>query len=114
MRRAPTTLACAVHMTPTKAAADSLVGVGIPREIADRAELHETRRTASGALAMQEVEGVALPAGEPVEFRPGGGHVMLMGLARPLAEGETLSLELRFRRAGPLTIRVPLGEAAGH
>jgi copper(I)-binding protein len=44
--------------------------------------------------------------GEKVEFAPGGLHVMLMGLKRPLKEGQVFELELLFEVAGRVTVRV--------
>ena len=36
------------------------------------------------------------PAGKPVELKPGGYHVMLMDLAQPLKEGDSVPLTLTF------------------
>lgn len=103
----------AIYMTLTSEVADSLIGVEVSREIADRAEMHETLGDASGRMSMHPVAGVELPAGEPVEFRPGGRHVMLMGLALPLAEGDTISVDLRLRHGGRLALRVPVRSGPG-
>jgi hypothetical protein len=43
-----------------------------------------------------------------VSFAPGGYHLMLEGLRRPLAVGDTVTLELLFSGAAPLTVRVPV------
>ena len=39
-----------------------------------------------------------------VELAPGGLHLMLMDLTRPLEVGQTVTMELHFRRAGRLTV----------
>jgi copper(I)-binding protein len=37
-------------------------------------------------------------------LKPGGEHIMLLGLNRPLQEGESFPLTLNFERAGPLSV----------
>jgi copper(I)-binding protein len=46
-----------------------------------------------GMMHMQAVDSIALPAGKPVELKPGGYHVMLIGLTRPLKTGGKVPLE---------------------
>ena len=101
-------------------AADQLVAVRT--DIADRAEIHLTVES-DGVMKMREAEaGVAIPAGQSVEFRPGGYHVMLMGLKRPLTAGESFPLALTFDKAGQVQIQVevkpanhmPAGAQHGH
>ncbi len=86
--------------------ADRLIALSTPA--AARADLHETR-TVEGALEMRELPFLDCPAGGTVRAEPGGVHVMLMGLAAPLAAGAEFPVELRFRDAGPLTVRVRVG-----
>ena len=43
-------------------------------------------------MHMHAVESVALPAGKRIEFKPGGYHVMLMDLAKPLVAGDKVPL----------------------
>jgi len=59
--------------------------------------------------------GLALPAGKPVELKPGGYHVMLMDLKAPLPKGGTVALTLVFRDAkgGERRIEVSAPVAAG-
>jgi copper(I)-binding protein len=45
-----------------------------------------------------------------VKFEPGGLHIMLVGLAHPLASGSDFPLTLRFEKAGELTVRVRVAE----
>ena len=89
-------------------------------DAAARTELHTHRQDANGVMQMLEVsEGFVIPGnGEHVLAR-GGDHVMLMGLARPLNTGDTVTLVLTFERAGVVTVEVPVDndrkpEAAGH
>ncbi len=47
-----------------------------------------------GVMKMSAVDRLPLPAGKAVELKPGGYHVMLMDLAQPLKEGDTVPLTL--------------------
>ena len=78
-------------MTLTSTGQAKLVGVSTP--VAKRAEIHSSSN-ASGVMQMQAVEAVELPAGQRVELKPGGYHVMLLGLSAPLKEGDVVPLTL--------------------
>ena len=79
--------------------------VGAAMNAAGVAELHETRRSADGVASMRKLDVQAVAPGERVAFRPGGKHVMLLQLKRPLEPGSTETLELRF--ASGARIEVP-------
>ena len=98
----------AAYLTITSAAGDRLVGVEVPASVAARAEIHEVVTDSLGALRMRPVSGVDLPAGRAVTFQPGTWHVMLIALTRPLVAGRMFEMTLRFERAGPVTVRVPV------
>ena len=51
-------------------------------------------------MRMRGVPRLDLPAGRAVELKPGGYHVMMMGLARPLKKGEMVPIRLTFEGAG--------------
>jgi copper(I)-binding protein len=97
----------AVYFSITNAGskADRLLSVSTP--VANRVELHESRNM-RGVVEMREVTSVECPPGATVRATPGGLHVMLLGLAAPLAAGTELSVSLQFRDAGVLTIEVPV------
>jgi copper(I)-binding protein len=82
-------------------APDSLTGVSSPE--AEMVMLHEVV-----AHRMAVVDGLALPPGGRVMLALGGYHLMLHGLTRPLATGDTVTLEVRFAHAGHLTVRAPV------
>lgn len=73
--------------------------VGVASPIAKMVEIHESM-TMGGVNHMHEVESVALPAGKAVQLKPGGHHVMLMGLAKPLKAGETVALTFTIEERG--------------
>jgi copper(I)-binding protein len=68
-----------------------LVGVASP--IAKSAEIHESEM-ANGTMRMKAVDFVALPAGKRIELKPGGYHVMLLGVVKPLGAGDSVPLTL--------------------
>lgn len=88
---------------------DRLVGVSAP--VAERVELH-THRMSGGVMRMRRVDAVAVPGGTSAELKPGGHHVMLIGLRAPLKEGETFPLTLIFEKAGTITVPVAVGSIA--
>ena len=71
----------------------SLVAVSSPA--AKIVEVHEMKME-GGMMKMGAVSKLALPAGKAVELKPGGYHVMLMDLVKPLTEGDTVPLQLTF------------------
>lgn len=83
---------------------DRLVSASSP--VARRVELHETTMT-GGVMRMRPLSaGVALAPGKSVVFQPGGRHLMLVGLARPLVAGQRIAMTLRFERAPAARIEV--------
>lgn len=92
----------ACYITVTAKADDRLMSIAAPD--AATAQLHEMK-TANGMMSMGEIAGgLPLPAGQAVALASGGNHIMLMGLSRPLAEGDTVSLTLGFEKAEPVTV----------
>lgn len=71
-------------------------------------ELHISMMDASGNMMMQPQENVPIPAQGQVSFKPGGLHVMLIGLTQDLNVGDTLALTLTFQNAGTLQLEVPV------
>jgi copper(I)-binding protein len=85
-----------------KASADAtLVGASSP--VAQIVEIHQMK-TDGGMMKMSAIERLPVPAGKTVELAPGGYHVMLMGIAKPLKDGDTVPLTLTFEdKAGKKT-----------
>jgi periplasmic copper chaperone A len=102
----------AAYVTILSATADRLVSVSTP--VAKKAELH-TMSMAGMVMEMRPVAGIDIPAGKPVSLKPGGEHIMLLGLAQPLREGQTFPLTLTFEKAGSraVTVTVEKPGAAG-
>ena len=105
-------------VTNTGAEADRLVGGASAR--AGKVEVH-TMEVVNDVMTMRPVEGgLDIPAGGTVELKPGGIHVMLMDVATPFAEGETVPVTLTFEKAGNVELSLPVravkgaGGGAGH
>ena len=81
-------------------------------------EIHEMAMDGDVMKMRALPAGVDLPAGKAVEFKPGGIHIMLMDLKKPLSAGDmvavTLVVEGRDRQRETLQLQVPvkaLGDA---
>lgn len=86
--------------------------LGVSTDAARMAELHSHSQTADGVMVMGRIEGgIALPAGGTHALARGGDHVMLMGLTRTLAQGDSLTVTLTFQTAGAITLAVPVDNA---
>lgn len=73
--------------------------------VAAEVQLH-TMKMDGGVMRMRQVtDGIAVPAKGSVELKPGGYHIMFMGLRRQLRQGERFPVTLRFRRAGSVTVQ---------
>ena len=82
---------------------DRLLKISSP--IASKVQVHRTE-IQDGMARMREVAVLHVDANQTVEFAPNGMHVMLMGLKKPLVEGQKFELELLFEVAGPRKIQV--------
>jgi copper(I)-binding protein len=95
----------AVYVTlENRSGADDAL-VGASTSAAGSVSIHETVEE-NGVATMRPLDAVTVPAGGALEMRPGGAHLMLMDLSKPLAEGETMPLTLTFEKAGDMAIEV--------
>jgi copper(I)-binding protein len=79
--------------------------------IARSVELHSMVRDGD-VMRMRPVQAIAITPGETVELRPGGFHIMMIGLTAPMNQGGRVPLTLRFERAGEVQVELAV-EAAG-
>ena len=86
-----------------KGAADRLIAVSTP--VSERVELH-THTEENGVMKMRRVDGIDLPAGETVEFKPGSYHIMIFGTE--MAVGEETTVTLDFEKAEDVTLVAPI------
>lgn len=75
--------------------AESAAVVGVETPAAAIVEMHEMKMDGN-VMKMRAVPRIDLPAGRTVELKPGGYHVMLMNLKRPLKKGDSVPIKLRI------------------
>jgi len=77
-------------------------------------QLHETVMDAGGAMKMQEKSGgFSIKAGATHEFKPGGDHIMFMGLGSPLKSGTTTVITLKFADGSTLPVTAEVRTFSG-
>jgi hypothetical protein len=82
--------------------------VGVQASVGTAWAVHEVVEE-GGSGSMRPVQGgLVIPAGGHVHLEPGGYHVMLTGLAEPLAPGDELELELTFASGASASFVVPV------
>ncbi len=74
---------------------------------AEAVELH-THTMADGMMKMRRVDRIDLPAGETVSLKPGGLHVMLIGLKQSLKAGDQVDLTLKFGDESTRAVSAPV------
>jgi len=90
--------------------ADRLIAAKSPA--ADKVEVHEMKMDGN-VMRMRAVEkGLDIPPGATVELKPGGFHVMFMGLKAPFAKDAKVPLTLVFEKAGSIDVELAV-EAIG-
>lgn len=107
-------MATGAFMTLTAKEGVKLVAAATP--VAGVAQVHEMKME-NGVMKMAEVKGgLALPAGQAVELKPGAFHIMLMDLKAPLAKDSTLPMTLTFKDAkgteSKLELKLPVAAVA--
>ena len=89
--------------------------VRVQSGVARSAEIHQMSME-NGLMKMRELKSVGIDAGREVALEPGGTHIMLVDMKRPLRPGEEVTLKLRFlsRDGGAfaVTVRAPVKSVA--
>jgi len=129
----------AIYLTITSPIDDALTKASVPTSVAKTTEIHETvaaggsgdmtTTTMAGAttvagdmttttqaggsdsMTMRPVTSIDLPAGKTVKLEPGGYHIMLLDLVKPLAKGDQVQLTLTFDKAGTKTVTATVRDA---
>ena len=82
--------------------------ISVKSKIADKTEIHEMKMDGD-VMKMRALSSIDIPAGSVVSVikgNPNGYHVMLLGLKKPLKEGDKFPLWLRFKKAGEVEVEV--------
>ena len=108
VRAAPAGRGAAVYMS-LQGGPDRLVGV--TSDAAGQVELRETI-VENGAMSTRPVGGMLINPGVATRLAPGGLHIMLLNLKRPLKDGESINVTLIFERAAKATVPVPVAQSS--
>lgn len=87
--------------------------VSAESDVAATVETHETVNDNGVMRMIPKPEGYEIPAGGSVELKPGGKHIMLIDLAKPLETGDEFELTLNFDDGETMTVTVPVVEMDG-
>ena len=97
----------AVYVTLSNSGSQPDALVSASTDVAQTTELHETTRD-GGVMKMRPVKTIPVPAGGKTELKPGGYHIMLMGLKHDLKPGEKVALTLKFEHGGETRVEAPV------
>jgi len=95
----------AIYLVIRSSEPDELVGAS--SDIADAVEIHESTMS-EDVMEMHQLEFVPLEPGEDVTFKPGGLHIMLIGLRQDLKNGDRIEITLHFSRYQDIRVSVPV------
>jgi copper(I)-binding protein len=88
----PNTAAFMVVLNDTT---DDMTLVSVNTTAAKKVEMHRHSHV-NGVMQMRQVNAIDIDSGKQFEFKPGGYHIMLIGLHKPLRHGDNVALELNF------------------
>lgn len=98
-------------MNPTSSDATVVSAVS---DAAASVELHETTESADGQMVTTELsDGFHLPAGQPLLLKPGGHHLMLMGLVQPVQPGDEIAVTLTLEDGTEVHFVAPVRDFSG-
>lgn len=95
----------AAYLTLSNPGADGDRLVAATTPVAGRVELHTHVRDGD-VMRMRPVEAIDIPAGAKADLKPGGLHIMLLGLKAPIRVGMRVPLTLRFEKAGSVDVEL--------
>jgi len=91
-----------LKITNNGAVADRLVGGSF--DLAGKVEVHEMSDVGGMMRMRQLAAGLEIPAGQSVELRPGGYHLMFMDLKQGIVAGQNVKGALVFEKAGRIEV----------
>ncbi len=77
----------------------------VKSDLAKVVQIHETYEKGNNMKGMRHVEFVEIPARSKLEFKPGGFHIMLVGLTKDLKPGDAGEVTLLFKGNGKVRVR---------
>ncbi len=85
----------AAYLTINNGSSEKIRLIGVKTDAAAVGELH-TMNLANGQMKMKQIDHIVVQKNDFIDLNPGGKHIMLIGLNRPLNEGDRVSLTLIF------------------
>ncbi len=82
----------------------------ISSPVSATSEMHESRRSADDIVSMVPLKNIDIENKDSVTLKQGGKHIMLIGLNKPLEEGDEVTLDLYFTDSGKMTVTLPVRE----
>lgn len=106
----PVSSVTAVYMVieNTGDADDKLISVGT--SASKYSDIHTTTIDEDNVASMLKVDSLPIPSGEILELKPGGSHIMLRGLNRPVKAGDKIEIDLLFENSGPIRVEAEVRE----
>ena len=101
----PQTMTAAYLAIHNEGMATALVAASTPA--AEVAEVH-VMTTDGNIMRMKKIDRLPIPEDGSATLQPGGNHLMLIGLRRDLAPGDSLSLSLTFANGQVQTLQAPV------
>jgi len=102
----------AAFMTVKNTTSRNISIISASSKISKVVELH-THDMKNGAMKMYQVPKIKVPKHGKTVLKPGGFHVMLIGLYHPLKVGETVTFTLKLSNGETKTITAPIKTVMG-
>ncbi len=82
--------------------------IKVTSSVADKVEMHTHKHGDNGEMKMRQIPQITMFGKERVVLKPGGHHIMLIGLKKALAEGDSIDLTLEFDDGSKQELNVPV------
>lgn len=115
----PSAKTTAAFMTMQNNGPDEMILASVACEAAETVQIHAMEQVGE-MMQMKEISELRIPANGQAVLAPKGYHIMLIGLLRPIAEGETIPLTLNFRDGSSVDVDAvvrkwgPMAPMPGH
>ncbi len=104
----PSAMAAGGYLIMTNNSQNDNTLVGVYFSGAKKSEIHEMKMS-DGVMKMRPLEhGIDIPAGKTVTLKPGGFHLMFMGLKDQLKDGQSFQIMLDFANSGEMEVEFPV------
>lgn len=96
------------YMTVRNTGEDPVTLTSLETPLAMKSTIHKTQIDVNGVISMRPSGEILIASGQSVTLKPGGLHVMLMKLQKPMKQGDAFSLTLNFLDGGQVTVDIPI------